>query len=44
MRPKGSVDENVMLVGLHIRIRNTSVISRDFFLMDLTFSVCFIFV
>lgn len=42
--PKGSVDENVMLVRLHIRIRNTSVISRDFFLMDLTFSVCFIFV
>lgn len=41
---EGSVDENVMLVRLHIRKRNTSVISRDFFLMDLTFSVCFIFV
>lgn len=29
----GSVDENVMLVGLHVGKRNTSVISRDFFLM-----------
>lgn len=36
MQTQGSVDENVMLVRLHVRIRNTSVISWDFFLMVLT--------
>lgn len=33
METHGNVDENVMLVGLHVGKRNTSVISRDFFLM-----------
>ena len=37
---QGSVDENVMLFRLHVRIHNTSVISRDFFLMGRSWFVC----